>query len=293
MARKNSSRHDGFVKINPRICPISSVLKYYNHMIVDKMYPWDVCSELEHDSIKVNYMLSRYKKQAVKYFKGCITFPAWVYYVYTTSDTLNTYILYFHASSKEEINNPESGHFAFLDLKEKTIMRTYPLNFTDGRRRVLQEFRYHFFDRYRERALKNNQLSLAETACRFFTKDARAGILLDINENVQKSLKKYSEHAKNVILFPSGIGLGQTANLYEGVMKGDELPPDAKLMTWFYMSTFVSTEMLFENQKDELSQLVFQNIEDIKREVNISPDNIDAIVMLNSMQKDSFKKYRK
>ena len=59
-------------------------------MIVDKMYPWDVCSELEHDAEKVNYMLSRYRKQSVKYFKEYKEFPSWVYYKYTTSDTFNT-----------------------------------------------------------------------------------------------------------------------------------------------------------------------------------------------------------
>ena len=188
------------------------------------------------------------------------------------------------------MNDPESGYFAFLDLKEKTVMRTYSLDFTDGKRRVLQEFRCHFFERYRERVLKDNRLNLAETASRFFTKNNGCGILLEINEKVQKSIEKYSKHATNVFLFPDGIGLGETANVYEGVMRKDILPPDAKLMTWFYMSTFVSTQMLYESQKDALSQLVFNEIEDIKREVSINTSDMNTIVMLNAMQNDLFHK---
>ena len=72
------------------------------------------------------------------------------------------------------------------------------------------------------------------------------------------------------------------------------MPPGTKGMTWYYLSTFVSNEMLYENQTDGLAQLVFEYVESIKRTVQLSPvDDFEGIVMLNNMQKDPFKKIHK
>ena len=172
-------------------------------MLLPSMTYKEMYDHLGEDLKKVKIREDYFLSKAIKEFKKARRFPACKWYEYTVPESKNKYIIYYYAESWRNIKKPNVGSFCVVYDDEynryviKWGARTYsrtkdgPLTLI----RELQVYTPHFFERYKERGLKDMSISNNDVVCIYLSRN-REGVPIIMNEAINRRLKKYGPGAK-------------------------------------------------------------------------------------------------
>lgn len=226
------------------------IIKNDWNMIVDTMTYTEKREAYRRDfNINVLPVLKHYFGREKQYVKIARSLPNDKKYRFKPVEYIskegNRYIIFFSVNGK---NGYKKAGILF------TIILIYRTN--DGKIAVMDEssdgltsfWSQHFFERYRERGLKDMNLSLEDTIIQFFSK---IGFVSTSSVN--------SEKYKNNIY----------SLLNDGIMLGELIINEEMMVSY---RTFISNEMLQGDQYDELAYLIYSSLKDTNN--NYRPDFI-------------------
>ena len=192
---------------------------------------------------QINYYILKNAKKVQKEFYYSQKLPCWIYKTITLPKTNNTYLIYYYAMNRREcdtgscfigsvllLNDNEGRRWAIALRTFREIKKN--LGIIDS----LQIFTGHFFSRYKERYPYMKDLPTLDLIATFFGRNGGYFAELDYDELVLKKNRQENGSAWGV---DDGITLGINSNT--------ELP-NGKLLYVTQHNTFISREMLKENQ---------------------------------------------
>lgn len=169
-------------------------------------------------------------------------FPICQIYSYTTPERKNKVYFGFYANKRSEWQNPSFNQFIIWDTpngKCAVMANSLDVDIKQGRYGLIVVYTPHLFSRYRERFLKDEDLSNEEVVNRFFEKNARA-YGTDISEELMPGSVELEDKSKTKIAYASEDGVAF------GVVVEKEV---------IVMKTFVAYDMLYPNQQKVLLPL--------------------------------------
>jgi hypothetical protein len=263
-------------------------------MIVPTMSYPEIYRVLENAAPKLRYKKEQLRPKAVKYFTREVwNFPAFKTYEYTIPATNDTYIIYFYAEDENAAENPASGCFCFLrHWNPWQVMITREMNpemeCMSLVRKNLLVYTTHFFDRYRERKLKNPELPIMEAICKFFARNKLMFNPCDADNRLWAAMadeeKQERIEGRCAIQILDGLILAQGWERREPGATKNEWPE----MVVFKALTFISRDMYYDDQSDSSAE---QMVKLGKRFINImddfpvKPDDFEEIVHRNRIRK--------
>lgn len=185
------------------LLPTMTYKEMYDHLVIDK----------QKVDIKKEYLLPK----AIKALKKAKKFPACEYFDYKIPTTNNQYIIFFYAQNNKQVEKPEVGSFCIVFAENKRyIIRWIAGGYKHTPEskmillRQIHAYTSHFFQRYNERFLKNNNLSSNEIICRFFGRNKDI-MPIKINEGINRNIEKYGENGMQGFRVRDGFCFTQTA----------------------------------------------------------------------------------
>ena len=163
----------------------------------------------------------------------------YVMYDYKIPSSNNQYIIYFY---REHPFGPVLSDYLCV-LFDDT--KRFVIKWTDWRSPAIHVYTSHFLQRYKERFLKEPELTANEVAVRFLARN-RSLKPMAIDERLNKRIEEYGEYAGEGFLVQDGFCFKLSG---EERMEGDELPIRISFFTTFMpLSEMSSTqrEAIFE-----------------------------------------------
>lgn len=168
-------------------------------MILLSMTVKEIHDQLVADNPKIQIRIDKIRPKAIKEFKKARTFPVWYIDKYKIPASGNEHIIFYYANSVAEIDRPHYQSFCvvFQDNQRYVIrgMRMGYQESPDSDMVMLPQihsYSSHFFQRYNERFLHNEELSANEIAGLFFVRNPRP-FPIKMNEEINKNSKKYGD----------------------------------------------------------------------------------------------------
>ena len=156
--------------------------------------------DLKKVKIREDYFLPK----AIKELRKARRFPACKWYEYTVPESNNKYIIFYYAESWNIIDRPKIGNFCIVyddKYKDRYVIKGGARGYSHTKGgplmliREVQVYTPHFFERYRERGLKDKSLSINDVVCMYLSRN-REGVPIMMNEAINRHLKKYGPGAK-------------------------------------------------------------------------------------------------
>lgn len=183
-------------------------------MIVPTMSYPEIYRVLENAAPKIRYKTEQLRPKAVKYFMREVwNYPAWKTFEYTIPATNDTYVIFFYAADAGAGEKPIAGSFCFLrhwnpwqvmlisDMAPELLALPLGIKF-------LFTYTSHFFDRYRERHLKNPSLPIMDSICRFFSNNYLMFNLCEPDNRLWTAMKMRIRRNASTAAAPSSFGMG-------------------------------------------------------------------------------------
>ena len=168
-------------------------------MIVPSMSPFEVYENLAADDSKIKFKRQQSEPKIIKKIIKAAKFPALELIEYKIPSSQNSYILYFYAESRQDAEKPVFGVYSIVfDRKERYVVKwgRYPYQYTPSDPYIITPkidvYPSHFFERYKERALRNPKISTNEVICIYFIRNPDA-IPIKLNEEIKRDYQKYGE----------------------------------------------------------------------------------------------------
>ena len=171
----------------------------------------EMYDNLATDKRKVEIKKEQLRKKAIQAFKKAQKFPAWEIYEYTIPAVNNKYVIFFYTESRIKANNPDCDSYCVV-LDQGT-----PRFLTWGARgykqavdgdiifiRQISVYTLHFFQRYKERFLKDSSLTIQETACRYFSRNTKE-MPIEMNADINRKFEEYGDAGKQLFRVRDGI----------------------------------------------------------------------------------------
>lgn len=171
---------------------------YFCRMIVTNMTLHEVYDTLMSEMPKLDWKRDALLPKAVKVLNKRMSFQSHVTYDYKIPSSNNQYIIYFY---REHPFSPiQAGYLCVLFDDSKRFI----IKWTDWRSPAVHVYTSHFLQRYKERFLKQPDLSANEVAVRFL---ARNTVLrpMAIDERINKHIERYGEFAGEGFLVNDGF----------------------------------------------------------------------------------------
>lgn len=213
----------------------------------------DIYNELAADLKKVELRMEQLYSKAIKEFKKEKQFPAWRRYEYNIPSSGNEYIIFFYAESRFRIENPIQDYFGIdYEGRKRFIIKGYPIPYQrdiDSKPyaiMAIDAYTNHFLERYNERCLKKENLSVYDIACIFFARNTDR-YQIEMTKEINKRLEKYGPHAKIGYKITDGFCFALT-NI-EGKIdeSGDHTKDKAEAILSIY-TTFMDKYSLADSQ---------------------------------------------
>ena len=167
-------------------------------MIVADMNLHEVYAILMDEMQKLDWKRDALFPKAAKEIRNNIDFPACVMYDYKIPSSNNQYIIYFY---QEHPFAPVLS--AFLCVLYDGAKR-YIIKWTENGIPEIHIYRSHFLQRYKERFLKQPDLTANEVAVRFLSRNFRMRPMA-IDDRINKHIEKYGEYAGEGFLVQDGF----------------------------------------------------------------------------------------
>lgn len=225
-------------------------------MTYKEMYD-NLAKDFEKVKIKQEYLLPK----AIREFKKEMKFPAWKWYEYTIPSTGNTYIIFFYAETKYDVENPKVDSFCivFDDSNRRYVFKCNVAHWvSDGREssiiREIRVYTSHFFDRYKERWFKDTSLTSNETACRYFSRNEEGRMPIEMNEDINRHLEKYGEGARYSCRVRDGVCFVMTD---QQLVKSED--GDRPIAQFVFYRTFISRSEMAESQLKAIDKSYYES----------------------------------
>ena len=167
-------------------------------MIVANMNLHEVYADLMGEMGKLDWKRDALLQKAVNVLRRSEEFPASVMYDYQIQTSKNQYIIYFY---REHPFSPVlSGYLCSLFDGSKR----YVIQWTNNGLPEILILTSHFLQRYKERFLKQPELSANEVAVRFLSRN-RTLRIIPVDERINKRIAEYGEYAGEGFLAQDGF----------------------------------------------------------------------------------------
>ena len=196
----------------------------------------EVYANLMADKHKLDWKRDSLFPKSVKEMQRQGEFPAWVMYEYTLPSSNNQYIIYFYA--ERPYGNVLGDYICVLFDESKR----YVIKRVDTAIPELHVLTSHFLQRYKERFLKQPELTANEVAIRYLTRNNSLKPIA-IDERINKNIGEYGEYSGEGFLVADGFCFKKSG---EESMNGDQ-PVRIGLFT-----TFMPRTELSEDQREAI-----------------------------------------
>ena len=222
-------------------------------MLLPSMTNKEMYDHLGEDREKVKIREEYFLPKAIKELKIAKRFPACKWYEYTVPESKNKYIIFYYAESRIAINRPNVGNFCLVyDNRNRYVIkwgaRTYsrtkdgPLMFI----REIQVYTPHFFERYRDRGLKDSSLCINDVVCAYLSRNKEA-VPIEMNEKINRHLEKYGAGAKYGYRVRDGFCFA-FSNVQITKSKDGDTNKDKHEALYVVYKTFMNESNMKENQ---------------------------------------------
>ncbi|MDL2319666.1 hypothetical protein LJC45_00840 [Alistipes sp. OttesenSCG-928-B03] len=209
------------------------------------------------DKQKVDIKKEQLKNKAIKSLRKARKFPAWELYEYTIPSTNNKYIIYFYAESRFSAEKPEVDSFSILYNGNNRFVVKWgagPYKHTPNSEfmaiRQIHAYTSHFFQRYKERFLKDESLSPNEVACRYLSRNTIA-MPLEQNEGINRNHEKYGQYGRYAFRVRDGICFSHS--LVQGPkIENDDRHKDKVEALYICYTTFMTESKMTESQRNAI-----------------------------------------
>ena len=216
-------------------------------MIVANMNLHEVYAVLKGETQKLDWKRESLFPKAAKEISRLLDFPAIVMYDYKIPSSNNQYIIYFY---REHPFAPVLAGYLFVlfDGNKRFIIK-----WTEKGIPEVLILTSHFLQRYKERFLKEPELTANEVAVRFLARN-RSLKPMAIDERLNKRIEEYGEYAGEGFLVQDGFCFKLSG---EEKMEGDDQPIRISFFTTFMpLSGMSSTqrEAIFEECMKDMKE---------------------------------------
>lgn len=228
-------------------------------MLLPSMTYRDMYDHLAADKYKVDIRKEYLRPKAVKAFRKTSHFPAWELYEYKVPATNNRYVIYFYAATKASAEHPEVGSFCIVYAGKNRFVVKWgvsgyqhtPDSKTIGVRQI-SAYTHHFFQRYKERSLKDESLSDNEAAARYLSRNPIA-MPIRQNDGINRNHEKYGEYGRYAFRVRDGICFAHTEA--HGVISDDGDRHKDKIDTVYVChTTFMNESGMTDSQRNAIFQ---------------------------------------
>ena len=205
-------------------------------MIVSNMNLHEVYASLMGDTQKLEWKRDALIQKVIKEIRKAGTFPAWRMYDYKLPSSNNQYIIYYF---QEHPYAPIlSGYLCVLFDDNKR----YIVKWTERGIPEIHVFTSHFLQRYKERFLKQSELTANEVAVRYLTRNHRMRPLA-VDERINKHIEKYGEFAGEGFLVQDGFCFK---------LSGEETVEDNEPIRISFFTTFMPLSDMSDSQREAI-----------------------------------------
>lgn len=206
-------------------------------MIVANMNLHEVYTNLTSEMPKLNWKRDALLSKAINEIKKRTEFPAFVMYDYKIPASNNQYIIYFY---REHPCGPVLSSYLFVIFDDS---KRYIIKWTDKGTPEIHILTSHFLQRYKERFLKQPELSANEVAVCYLSRNFTMRPM-NINEKINKHIKKYGEYAEEGFLVRDGFCFKLSG---EERIDGEDQPVRISTFT-----TFMPLSDMTDTQRDAI-----------------------------------------
>ena len=213
-------------------------------MIVANMNLHEVYADLMGEMSKLNWKRDALLNKAVGVLKRSVEFPASVTYDYQIQSSKNQYIIYFY---REHPFAPVlSGYLCVMFDGNKR----YIIKWTDKGMPEILILTSHFLQRYKERFLKQSDLSANEVAVRFLSRN-RTLRIMPVDERINKRIEEYGEYAGEGFLAQDGFCFK---------LSGEETVDGKDPVRISFFTTFMPLTEMSDTQREAIFEELMKDI---------------------------------
>ena len=228
-------------------------------MIVANMNLHEVYDTLIGEMPKLDWKREALRSKAIKEMDRDMRFqpldsllcPAknYVMYDYKIPTSNNQYIIYFY---REHPFSPvQSGYLCVLYDGSKRFI----IKWTDWRSPAVHVFTSHFLQRYKERFLKQPEMTANEVAVRFLSRNSEMKPMA-IDERINKHIEKYGEFAGEGFLVPDGFCFK---------LSGKESLEGKASVGINFFTTFMPLSEMSDSQREAIFEECMKDIDSLGR----------------------------
>lgn len=177
---------------------VSDVFRTFAGMIVANMNLHEVYDTLMSEMPKLDWKRDALSQKACKEISRGVRFQHAVMYDYRIPSSNNQYVIYFY--QERPFGPVQSGYLCVLFDGSKRFV----IKWTDWRKPAIHVFTSHFLQRYKERFLKQPDMTANEVAVRFLSRNSNLKPMT-IDERINKHVEKYGEFAGEGFLANDGF----------------------------------------------------------------------------------------
>ena len=216
-------------------------------MIVANMNLHQVYADLTGELKKLDWKRDTLLKKVVATFRKSKEYPACVTYDYQMQASKNQYVIYFYC--EYPLANIQGGYLCILfDGNKRYVIQTGMGNVPE-----ILILTSHFLQRYKERFLKQPEMSANEVAARFLARN-RSLRVMPVDERINKRIKEYGEYA--------GEGfLGQDGFCFK--LSGEETIEGEDPIRISFFTTFMPLSEMSESQRDAIFWECIKDLENL------------------------------
>lgn len=216
-------------------------------MIVANMNLHQVYADLTGELRKLDWKRDTLKKKAVTALRKSEVYPACVTYDYQMQASKNQYVIYFYC--EYPLANIQGGYLCILfDGNKRYVIQTGMGNVPE-----ILILTSHFLQRYKERFLKQPEMSANEVAARFLARNSSLRIM-PVDERINKRIEEYGEFA--------GEGfLGQDGFCFK--LSGEETIEGEDPIRISFFTTFMPLSEMSESQRDAIFLECIKDLENL------------------------------
>ena len=205
-------------------------------MIVANMNLHQVYADLTGELKKLDWKRDALLKKAVAALRKSEEYPACVTYDYQMQASKNQYVIFFYCDYP--LSNIQGGYLCILfDGNKRYVIQTGMGNVPE-----ILILTSHFLQRYKERFLKQPEMSANEVAARFLARN-RSLRVMPVDERINKRIEEYGEFA--------GEGfLGQDGFCFK--LSGEETIEGEDPIRISFFTTFMPLSEMSESQRDAI-----------------------------------------
>ena len=196
---------------------------FADDMIVAEMNLHEVYANLMREMPKLAWKRDALFSKSHNELKRKTEFPAFVMYDYKSPSTNNQYIIYFY---QEHPFAPIMSGFLLVLFDGP---KRFVIKWTDKGIPEIHIFTSHFLQRYKERFLKQPELTANEVAVRYLSRNFTMRIM-PVDERINKHIKEYGEYAGEGFLVQDGFCFKLSG---EQSVEGEEQPVRISFFTTF------------------------------------------------------------